>query len=148
MFRGLWDISLDAKGRLSVPAKVRALIEVRSAGALVLTADLDKNLLIYLPDEWAKAEEKLVNLSTTDRRSRAIKQLYLGHACDCELDSTGRILIPPMLRRFAELEKKVMLSGRGNKLELWSVEHWEAQYNVMEDLLGGDFDGGLGELSL
>ncbi len=151
MFRGIYEISLDTKGRLSVPAKVRAILQEQPQRQLVLTADLDRNLLIYPLGEWEMAETKLVKLSSTDRRARLIKQLYLAYACECELDSTGRILIPPMLRKFAGLEKKVVLSGMGNKLELWDRSRWNDMHDQgIEALLDEGFDLGeeLGSLSI
>ncbi|SUO97244.1 division/cell wall cluster transcriptional repressor MraZ [Suttonella ornithocola] len=151
MFRGIYEISLDAKGRLSVPSKLRTILEEESDGQVVLTADLDKNLLIYLLSDWQKASAKLEKLSSIETRARNIKRLYLGHACDCELDTTGRILIPPMLRKFAGLDKKVVLTGMGNKLELWDQQRWDSQNTLaMEMLSAEDFDFGqsLEELSI
>lgn len=143
MFRGIYEISLDAKGRLSVPAKIRGILQAEAEGHLVMTADLDHNLLIYTLDEWEQAEAKLVKLSSTDRRSRLIKQLYLAHACEVDLDSTGRVLIPPVLRKFADLDKKVVLTGMGNKLELWDQTRWDEMHNEgIEELLSEGFDLG------
>lgn len=143
MFRGIYEISLDAKGRLSVPAKIRGILQAEAEGHLVMTADLDHNLLIYTLDEWEQAEAKLVKLSSTDRRSRLIKQLYLAHACEVDLDSTGRVLIPPVLRKFADLDKKVVLTGMGNKLELWDQTRWDEMHNQgIEELLSEGFDLG------
>ncbi|SUO98517.1 division/cell wall cluster transcriptional repressor MraZ [Suttonella indologenes] len=151
MFRGIYELSLDTKGRLSVPAKLRAILEEESEGLVTLTADLDKNLLIYTTSEWQKASSKLERLSSVEPRARFIKRLYLGHASDCELDSTGRILIPPMLRKYANLDKKVVLTGMGNKLELWNQEAWE-QINLagIEALSAEGFDFGeeIGALSI
>lgn len=143
MFRGIYELSLDTKGRLSVPAKLRTILEEESEGVVTLTADLDKNLLIYTHAEWQKASSKLEKLSSVEPRARFIKRLYLGHASDCELDSTGRILIPPMLRKYANLDKKVVLTGMGNKLELWDQEAWE-QINItgIEALSDEGFDFG------
>lgn len=143
MFRGIYELSLDTKGRLSVPAKLRTILEEESEGVVTLTADLDKNLLIYTHAEWQKASSKLEKLSSVEPRARFIKRLYLGHASDCELDSTGRILIPPMLRKYANLDKKVVLTGMGNKLELWDQEAWE-QINItgIEALSAEGFDFG------
>lgn len=151
MFRGIFEISLDSKGRLSVPAKLRAIFEEETDGQMVLTADLEKNLLIYTVGEWQKASAKLEKLSSVEPRSRAIKQLYLGHACDVGLDTTGRILIPPMLRKFADLDKQVVLTGMGNKLELWDQARWDAVNQKAIDMLsseGFDFGAELEGLSI
>jgi len=99
MFRGIYHISLDTKGRLSVPAKVRAQFEEESDGVLILTAELENQLLLYTLPEWQKVEEKLVKLPSFDPQIRRLKRLYMGNAAECELDSTGRILIPPPLRQ-------------------------------------------------
>lgn len=157
MFLGVYDITLDSKWRISVPAKLRpALLE--AGGKVVLTADLQKNLLIYTMDEWLKASAKLEKLSTVEPRQRAIKQLYLGYACEVDLDSTGRLLLPPMLRQFAgmtddkdESHKLGVLSGMGNKLEFWKRETWEAANAKALSLLsseGFDFGAELEALSI
>lgn len=151
MFRGIYELSLDTKGRLSVPAKLRTILEEESEGLVTLTADLDRNLLIYTASEWQKASAKLEKLSSVEPRARLIKRLYLGHASDCELDSTGRILIPPMLRKYANLDKKVVLTGMGNKLELWNQEAWEQINSAGIEMLsaeGFDFGEEIGTLSI
>ncbi|MBR1375823.1 MAG: division/cell wall cluster transcriptional repressor MraZ [Cardiobacteriaceae bacterium] len=143
MFNGIYELQLDSKGRLSVPAKLRAILEEECAGNLVLTADLDKNLLLYTQAEWAKASAKLEKLSSVEKHARTIKRLYLGHASECEMDATGRVLIPPMLRKFAELAKSVVLTGMGNKLEIWDKDRWESINNAgLEELAQEGFDFG------
>ncbi|MDO4642546.1 MAG: division/cell wall cluster transcriptional repressor MraZ [Cardiobacteriaceae bacterium] len=151
MFRGIYHISLDAKGRLSVPAKLRAQFEDESDGVLILTADLENQLLLYTLPEWQKVEEKLVQLPSFDPQIRRLKRLYMGNAAECELDTTGRILIPPPLRQRAGLDKKVVMSGMGNKFEVWSQEAWD-EINVQDanELRsdGLDLSGALERLSI
>lgn len=125
MFLGIHELSLDGKGRLSVPAKLRAIFVKESEGKMILTADLERNLLIFTVEEWKKAAGKLESLSTIEPRARAVQRLYLGYACEVSMDSTGRILIPPMLRKFAGLDKQVVLNSMNNKLELWDQARWE-----------------------
>ena len=142
MFRGIYHISLDTKGRLSVPAKVRAQFEEESDGVLILTAELENQLLV---------EEKLVKLPSFDPQIRRLKRLYMGNAAECELDSTGRILIPPPLRQRAGLDKKVVMSGMGNKFELWSQEAWDAINAEDAEALradGLDLNGALESLAI
>lgn len=151
MFRGIYHISLDSKGRLSVPVKVRAQFEEESGGALIVTADLENQLLLYTLPQWQEVEEKLVQLPSFDPQIRRLKRLYMGNAAECELDSTGRILIPPPLRQRAGLEKKVVLSGMGNKFELWSQEAWDAINAEDGEALradGLDLNGALETLSI
>ena len=147
MFRGIYHISLDTKGRLSVPAKVRAQFEEESDGVLILTAELENQLLLYTLPEWQKVEEKLVKLPSFDPQIRRLKRLYMGNAAECELDSTGRILIPPPLRQRAGLDK----SGMGNKFELWSQEAWDAINAEDAEALradGLDLNGALESLAI
>ena len=151
MFRGIYHISLDSKGRLSVPVKVRAQFEEESGGMLVVTADLENQLLLYTLPQWQEVEEKLVKLPSFDPQIRRLKRLYMGNAAECELDSTGRILIPPPLRQRAGLDKKVVLSGMGNKFELWAQEAWDAINAQDADGLradGLDLTGALETLAL
>ncbi|MDQ2696632.1 MAG: division/cell wall cluster transcriptional repressor MraZ [Pseudomonadota bacterium] len=124
MFRGINPVSLDAKGRLAIPAKYRDRLRECCAGKLVITIDHGPCLLIYPLPEWEIVEQDLKGLSSTHRRSRNLKRLLLGHAEDCDMDSHGRILLPPPLRTFARLERRVVLVGQGNKFELWNEQAW------------------------
>lgn len=151
MFRGIHQITLDAKGRLSIPAKLRAFFEEESDNKLVMTADIEKNLMIYTLPQWEAVEAKLTKLPSLDKKARQVKRLFMGYASELELDSTGRVLIPVMLREYAGLDKKVTLVGMGNKFELWSAERWESQLAAdIDDLLddGVDLDEALGGLSI
>ena len=107
--------------------------------------------MLYTLPEWEKVEEKLVKLPSFDPQIRRLKRLYMGNAAECELDSTGRILIPPPLRQRAGLDKKVVLSGMGNKFELWAQEVWDAINAQDADELradGLDLTGALETLAL
>ena len=151
MFRGIYHITLDTKGRLSVPAKVRAQFEAESADGLILTAELEGQLLLYTLPEWEKVEEKLVKLPSFDPQIRRLKRLYMGNAAECELDSTGRVLIPPPLRQRAGLDKKVVPRGMGNKFDLGAQEAWDAINAQDADELradGLDLTGALETLAL
>ena len=114
-------------------------------------AELEGQLLLYTLPEWEKVEEKLVKLPSFDPQIRRLKRLYMGNAAECELDSTGRILIPPPLRQRAGLDKKVVLSGMGNKFELWSQEAWDAINAEDAEALradGLDLNGALESLAI
>lgn len=151
MFRGIHQITLDAKGRLSIPAKLRAFFEEESDNKLVMTADIEKNLMIYTLPQWEAVEAKLTKLPSLDKKARQLKRLFMGYASELELDGTGRVLIPGMLRDYAGLDKKVTLVGMGNKFELWSAERWESQLAAdIDELLedGVDLDDALGGLSI
>lgn len=139
MFRGLHRLSLDNKGRLSIPAVYRQRLLEASDGRMVLTVDRDRCLLLYPLNTWEDIERKLIQLSSTHKRARALKRLLLGHAEECCLDAGGRILLPEPLREFASLEKRVVLLGQGNKFEIWNEEGWQTWRDSV--LADGDDDG-------
>ena len=125
MFRGVNDLNLDAKGRLSLPTRYRERIQESCGGSLVITVDVDRCLLIYPFPEWQRIEQKLMQLPSINKQVRRLQRLLLGHATECEIDGQNRILLPPPLRNFASLDKHAVLIGQGNKLELWDHETWE-----------------------
>ncbi|GAB7564677.1 division/cell wall cluster transcriptional repressor MraZ [Methylobacillus methanolivorans] len=127
MFRGATSLNMDAKGRLAVPAKHRDALHAQSEGSLVLTAHPHRCLLLYPQPSWEPIQSKVMALSSFDRQSSALQRLLVGFAEDVELDSAGRLLVSPVLREFAGLEKQVMLVGQGSHFELWGMEAWRAQ---------------------
>ncbi len=139
MFRGVNTLNLDAKGRLAIPTRYREPLHVQCNGELVVTVDPDHCLLLYPLPEWVEIERKLMKLPALDPKVRRMQRLLVGHATDCELDGSGRILLPPPLREFARLDKRVVLVGQGNKFELWEEGAWNER---REDWLAD----GLGEL--
>lgn len=117
-------MSLDSKGRLCVPTKYRDRLLESCAGQLVITLAPDRCLLIYPLPTWEPIEQKLVQLSSTNKRARILKRLLIGHAEECLMDSHGRILLSQILRENAHLDKRVVLVGQGNKFELWDEPAW------------------------
>ena len=107
-----------------MPTKYRERLQESCAGRLVVTIDRDRCLLVYPLPVWEEVEQKLIQLSSTNRQARGLKRLLLGHAEECVLDGQGRILIPAPLREFAQLDKQVVLVGQGNKFELWDEPTW------------------------
>ncbi|MGD8925890.1 MAG: division/cell wall cluster transcriptional repressor MraZ [Thioalkalispiraceae bacterium] len=125
MFRGVTILNLDAKGRMAVPTKYRDRLQSNAEGQLVVTLDMsDPCLLIYPVNEWEDIERKLVRLPSLNKQAARLKRLLLGHACEVELDSHGRILLPPALRELVHLEKRIILLGQGNKFEVWDEQTW------------------------
>lgn len=130
MFKGLSNISVDAKGRLAIPVKYRERLQEMSVGNLVVTIDpTNKNaescLLIYPLGEWEKIQAKIDQLSSFDARSRKVQRLLVGHADDVTMDASGRVLLNAELRAYAGIEKKAVLIGQGKKFELWNEETWQ-----------------------
>jgi MraZ protein len=127
MFRGAAALNLDAKGRLAVPSKHRDALQVQSGGRLVMTAHPHGCLLLYPQPAWLPIEEKINALPSFDRTASTWKRLMLGYAEEFELDNSGRLLVPQVLRELTGLEKEVMLVGQGNYFELWSMNGWKKQ---------------------
>ncbi len=127
LFRGVTELALDAKGRFAVPARHRDAMAAESGSRLVLTADPSRCLLLYPLAAWEPIQARLMSLSSFDERIRALQRLIVGHADDVEIDAAGRILVPPALRRYASLDKRVVLVGQGRKFELWDDAAWAAR---------------------
>jgi MraZ protein len=116
---------MDPKGRMAVPARIRDELVELCAGRLWLTAHTQERcLLVYPEPEWQQILPKIQSLPTIHPEVRRIQRLFIGQAVNLEMDGNGRILVPPTLREFAHLDKKLMLVGLGNKLELWSEDAW------------------------
>lgn len=124
MFRGVNNITLDAKGRMAMPTRYRERLHERCDGQLVVTVDRDHCLLVYPLPEWEEIERKLVRLPSLNKQARRLQRLLIGHATECQLDANGRVLLPPPLREFASLNRQAVLIGQGNKFELWDEQVW------------------------
>jgi len=135
MFRGATSLNLDAKGRLAVPSRHRDALFAESAGRVVLTAHPHRCLLLYPQPAWEPIQAKLMSLSSFDRQSSSLQRLLVGHAEDIELDSSGRLLVSPVLREFAVIDRQAMLVGQGSHFELWGMDSWKAQ---LERAMTGD----------
>lgn len=127
MFRGVSTVSLDSKGRVVVPSRHRDVLQAVASGRVIVTADPSECLLLYPLPEWEPIEKKLSGLSDFNPQTRSIKQLMIGYAQEMEMDVAGRILLPPMLRKFAGLDKNVVLAGQVSRVELWNEEKWESR---------------------
>lgn len=135
MFRGATNLSMDAKGRLAVPAKHRDALLTQSAGNVVLTAHPHGCLLLYPQPAWEPIQAKMMALSSFDKQSSSLQRLLVGYAEDIAVDAAGRMLVSPTLREFAGLEKEVMLVGQGSHFEMWNISAWRKQ---LENIMGGD----------
>ena len=116
---------MDAKGRIAMPTRYRDRLLDNSAGRLVVTIHLQaKCLLIYPLPVWEEIERQIQELPTLKPEIGRLQRLVLGYASDIELDGSGRLLLPNALRSHAQLDKKVVLVGQGNKLEVWAENLW------------------------
>lgn len=127
LFRGINLIQLDGKGRMAMPARYRARLQTMAEDRLILTIDTQEScLLLYPLPEWERIEQKIEALPSFHKASRRIQRLLIGHATELELDNNGRLLIPPLLREYAQLDKQLMLIGQGKKFEIWSENGWQS----------------------
>ena len=124
MFQGASSLSLDAKGRLSVPTRHRDALSEGAAGQLTLTKHPHGCLMLFPRPEWEKFRERIAQLPMS---AQWWKRIFLGNAMDVEMDSAGRVLISPELRQAAGLTKEAILLGMGNHFELWDKASYEAQ---------------------
>ena len=121
-----------------MPTRYRERLATHCEGQLVVTVDRDHCLLLYPLPEWEEIERKLVRLPSLNKQARRLQRLLIGHATEVELDGNGRILLPPPLREFAELEKRIVLIGQGNKFELWDEVQWNEKRDVWLTETDGD----------
>ena len=129
MLMGEYNHTIDAKGRLIVPAKFREVL----GDEFVVTKGLDNCLFVYPNDEWQKFEEKLQTLPLTNKNARQFARFFVAGATPCELDKQGRILLPATLREFAGLEKDVVLVGVASRIEIWSKDRWLQSISTYDD---------------
>jgi MraZ protein len=122
-------LALDAKGRLSVPTRHRDVLQALCAGELTVTKHPDGCLLVFPRPTWVGFRDKVAALPMS---AAGWKRVFLGNAMDIEVDSAGRLLVPPELRAAAGLTKDLMLLGMGSHFELWdAARHAAHEAEVM-----------------
>jgi MraZ protein len=127
MFQGAAALNLDAKGRMAIPVRHRAALAGAGEGHLVLTAHPHGCLILYPRPAWEPIRARLMAAPSLEKQSAQLQRLLVGFAEEQEIDTAGRILVSPVLRNFAALDKEVMLVGQGTHFEIWSTEAWESQ---------------------
>jgi MraZ protein len=124
VFQGASALTLDAKGRMSVPSRYREALQVQAESRVTLTRSPDGCLLLFPRPEWERFRAKVAALPM---EAIWYQRLYLGSAMDLELDSAGRVLVSPELRTAATLEKEVTLLGMGERFEVWDSQTYAAK---------------------
>ena len=120
-FIGQYNHTIDSKGRVIIPLRYRADL----GDKFILSKGLDGCLWIHPLSEWQKFTSRLRELSNIDRESRQFKRFFVSGAVECELDKQGRILVPAPLRKYAGLEKDIVLAGMDTRVEVWSESKWD-----------------------
>jgi len=132
MFRGRSIHTLDAKGRIRIPARFRDILKTRYEDRLVIT-NLDRCLVAYPLQEWETIEEKLGSLSLVRQDVKAFQRFFISGASECNFDKQGRVLIPQTLRDQASLEREVVLAGMLRSFEIWSKDYWDQEIKTAHD---------------
>ncbi|HKZ21596.1 MAG TPA: division/cell wall cluster transcriptional repressor MraZ [candidate division Zixibacteria bacterium] len=124
-FKGSYKFTLDHKGRVNIPAKLRKATAGSSYDSFVITRGLEECLFVFALDEWEKIEEKLRSLSFTQSHHRLFIRILLSNASDANLDGQGRIAIPQNLLKLANIDKEVLILGALQRIEIWNPEIFE-----------------------
>jgi MraZ protein len=134
MFRGSSFHTIDAKGRLIIPARFRDVIRA-DGGERLMVSRMDGCLVAYAIEQWRRIETRILQLAQKSESMRRFRRVFIGGASDCTCDKQERILIPPLLREYAGLQKDVVLVGVLDHFEIWSREMWEKEnLNLEKDL--------------
>lgn len=142
-FKGQYNFSLDTKGRLNIPSKLRKALSPDANDSFTVSRGLDQCVYIHPSDEWKLYEQRLRKLSTTKARNRKFLRMTFSMAFDDTMDKQGRITIPAELLKYAEIDKEVLVIGMIDKIELWNPEKYEkfidsseeSYEDIAEDLL-------------
>ncbi len=137
IFRGRFEYSIDPKGRVNIPSSFRERLQESGQESFFLT-NFSDCLYAYAADDWARIEERLSHVSSTDRTKNLFVRSFFGGAVEVVPDKQGRILVPPSLRSYAGLEKEVVIVGLPNRFEIWSLARWQQEMVQFEKELQED----------
>ena len=132
-FTGRFRYTLDVKGRLNIPAKMRKELAPEANDTFVIIRGFDPCLFLYPEDEWKKFEEKLRQLPTNKESNRQLVRMITSYAYKDRCDKQGRIALPAELLKIAEINKDVMVVGVLNRIEIWNPERYEGRMKTSED---------------
>ncbi len=136
MFRGRFEHIIDAKGRISIPAKFREVLAEKYDERVMIT-NFDRCLVAYPFEEWRAIEDKVGSLSMVKKEVKLFQRFFISGGVECEIDKMGRILIPPTLRSYAQFDRNVVFVGLVKKFEIWSRERWLEELKRTEENFEG-----------
>lgn len=132
MFRGSSFHTIDAKGRITIPARFRDTLKA-GGGDGVMVSRMDNGLFAYTFEEWKKIEDKILTMAEKSDAMRRFRRVFIGGAFQCDCDKQGRVLIPPALRQYADITKEIVLVGVLDHFEIWSRDKWDSENMQMEE---------------
>ncbi len=132
MFRGSSYHTIDSKGRIIIPARFRDLVSGADGEGLMLSK-MDGSLVAYPYDKWNEIEDRILRLAEKSAAMRRFRRVFIGGSSDCPLDKNGRILVPPSLREYGNLEKDIVLVGVLDHFEIWARDKWDAENRRLEE---------------
>jgi MraZ protein len=149
-FLGEFEATLDAKGRFLLPAGFKKQLPEEETGRFVINRGFEKCLALYPMKTWEPLFVKITGLNEFDPKQREFRRAFLNGATYVEPDSAGRILLPPSLKTYAELQKDIVLMATGDKIEIWDSNKYkqffdsissDALSDLGKDVMGGKKDG-------
>jgi len=139
VFRGRYEHTIDAKGRISVPSKFREVLASQFDERLIVT-NFDQCLWAYPVPEWRRVEEKIAALPQFKVEVKALQRFFISAASEAPVDKQGRIIIPPTLREYAGLQKDCIVVGMSQRIEIWAKERWVGVFDDAEKTLQTSID--------
>lgn len=130
MFYGEFAHSIDNKGRLILPSKIREVAKANFVEKFYVTRGLDKCLFMFSEEEWKAAEQKFKTMPFTKTDARKFNRLYFSGAVEVIADKQGRILLPTYLKDFARIKRDVVIIGVSNRVEIWAKDQWQEFYQA------------------
>jgi len=131
MFRGSSFHTIDAKGRVIIPTRFRDVIRADGADGLMISR-MDSCLVGFTFNEWRNIESKILAMAEKNDNMRRFRRVFIGGSFECSCDKQDRILVPPSLRQYAELEKEIVLVGVLDHFEIWSRDNYDKETMVLE----------------
>ncbi|OGQ27013.1 MAG: division/cell wall cluster transcriptional repressor MraZ [Deltaproteobacteria bacterium RIFCSPLOWO2_12_FULL_50_11] len=136
MFRGRFEHTIDTKGRVSIPVRFREALISKDEERLIIT-NFDQCLWAYPVSEWRQVEEKVAALPQFKPEVKMLQRFFISAACDCPLDSHGRIMIPATLKKYAGFTKSIIFVGMTKRIEIWDHDRWSKIFGEAERELTG-----------
>lgn len=131
-FKGSFNYTVDSKGRINIPAKMRKNLSAEANSAFVITRGLDNCIFVYPNDEWAKREAELGKLEQTNKEARLYTRLLLEYASDVELDGQHRIVLTKELMEYAKISGDVLILGVFDRIEVWNPEEYKKYLDAQQ----------------